>query len=69
MDPKWIEYINQGVKAANKKTTSSAQVVQKWKMMPTDFSEKEGDLTPTQKLKRNVVTDKYNALIEGIYAE
>ncbi len=69
VDPKWIEYINQGVKAANKKTTSSAQVVQKWKMMPTDFSEKEGDLTPTQKLKRNVVTDKYNALIEGIYAE
>ena len=42
-------------------------LVQKWKMLPADFSEKEGDLTPTLKLKRNVVTAKYEALIESIY--
>jgi len=67
--PKWKKYIDDGMKLANSKTTSSAQIVQKWKMLPVDFSEKAGDLTPTQKLKRNVVTEKYTALIDSIYAD
>lgn len=67
VDPKWTEYINKGMQEANKKTTSNAQVVQKWKMLPQDFSEKEGDLTPTMKLKRSVVTKKYAELIDEIY--
>ena len=57
------------MKAANKKTTSNAQIVQKWKLLPCDFSEKTGELTPTMKLKRSVVAEKYSALIEILYAE
>lgn len=68
-DPRWIEYINAGVKKGNSKTTSNAQIVQKWKWLPADFSEKAGELTPTLKLKRNVVSAKYQDLIESIYAE
>jgi long-subunit acyl-CoA synthetase (AMP-forming) len=34
-----------------------------------DFSEKAGDLTPTLKLKRSVVADKYRGLIEQMYME
>jgi len=68
-DPLWIEYINKGVKTGNSKTTSNAQIVQKWRMLPTDFSEKAGDLTPTLKLKRNVVAAKYAELIDLIYAD
>ena len=68
-DPLWKKYIDTGMKVANGKTTSSAQIVQKWKMLPVDFSEKAGDLTPTLKLKRNVVTEKYAALIDSIYAD
>ena len=67
-DPAWIKYFNDGMKVANGRTTSSAQIVQKWKLLPVDFSEKAGELTPTLKLKRNVVTDKYAALIDSIYA-
>ena len=67
-DPLWTKYINEGMKTANSKTTSNAQIVQKWKMMPRDLSEKAGDLTPTLKLKRNVVAIKYAALIDSIYA-
>jgi long-chain-fatty-acid--CoA ligase ACSBG len=67
--PKWKEYIDKGIKEANKKTTSNAQIVQKWVMLPVDFSEKAGDLTPTLKLKRNVVSDKYAQLIENMYAD
>jgi long-chain-fatty-acid--CoA ligase ACSBG len=66
-DPLWTKYVDQGVKTANGKTTSNAQIVQKWKWLPVDFSEKDGDLTPTLKLKRNVVAAKYEALIDSIY--
>jgi long-chain-fatty-acid--CoA ligase ACSBG len=68
-DPLWTKYVDEGVKAGNRKSTSNAQIVQKWRWLPTDFSEKAGDLTPTLKLKRNVAAKKYDALIESIYAE
>jgi hypothetical protein len=36
------------------------------RLLPTDFSEKAGDLTPTLKLKRSVVADKYKDLIDSV---
>ena len=68
-DPLWKEYVDKGVKTANSKTTSSAQIVQKWVWLPVDFSEKAGDLTPTLKLKRSVVNEKNLALIDSMYAD
>lgn len=67
-DPLWIKYINDGVKVANSKTTSSAQIIQKWTLLDTDFSERGGELTPTLKLKRNVTTEKYADAINQMYA-
>jgi long-chain-fatty-acid--CoA ligase ACSBG len=67
-DPKWSKYFDEGMKAGNSKTTSNAQIVQKWKLLAVDFSEKQGDLTPTLKLKRNVVTKKLADDIEALYA-
>jgi long-chain-fatty-acid--CoA ligase ACSBG len=67
-DPLWTEYVNKGVKVGNSKTTSNAQIVQKWAWLPVDFSEKAGDLTPTLKLKRKVATERNSAVIEGLYA-
>jgi len=67
-DPLWKQYVDAGVKTANSKTTSNAQVVNKWVWLPVDFSEKAGDLTPTLKLKRSVVDKKNSELIDSIYA-
>jgi long-chain-fatty-acid--CoA ligase ACSBG len=67
--PLWKKYFDDGTKKANSKTTSNAQIVQKWKLVLTDFSEKGGELTPTQKLKRKVAATKYDDLIESIYAD
>ena len=69
VDPLWKDYVDKGVKTANSKTTSNAQIVQKWVWLPVDFSEKAGDLTPTLKLKRSVVDAKYTDLIESMYKE
>jgi len=67
--PKWAAYIDAGMKTANKGNASSAQHVQKWKMLPVDLSEKEGDLTPTLKLKRSVVVKKYTSILDEMYGE
>lgn len=66
--PKFKEYFDNGVKAANAKATSRAQTVGKWTLLPTDFTEKGGELTPTLKLKRSVAAEKYSETIEGMYA-
>jgi long-chain-fatty-acid--CoA ligase ACSBG len=67
-DPLWAKYLTDGMKKANKKTESNAQIVQKWIILPCDFTEKTGELTPTMKLKRSVVAEKYHDLIEKMYA-
>jgi len=69
VDPLWKKCIDDAVKVANSKTTSNAQIIQKWTWLPTDFCERYGDLTPTLKLKRNVVTDKHASLIDTLYVE
>merc|ERR1712070_551285 len=64
---KWKEYIDAGIKQANGKATSQAQMVQKWSIILDDFSVPGGEMTATQKLKRNVVAKKYASEIEAFY--
>lgn len=68
LDPLWIDYIDRGMKAANAKAASRAQIVQKWKMLPLDLSEKMGHLTPTLKVKRMAVETAFKELIDCMYA-
>ena len=43
--------------------------VKKIAILPHDLSQEGGELTPTMKVKRNVVADKYAGDIEGLYAK
>jgi len=63
----WKDYFNKGMEEANKKATSRAQNVQKWTLLPTDFSENGRELTPTLKLKRKVTAEKYEDTIDKMY--
>lgn len=65
---KWKKYFDEGVVAGNAMATSRAQKIAKWSLLPTDFSEPGGELTPTLKLKRSVAQKKYSAEIEALYA-
>ena len=42
--------------------------VKKFEILPRDLSQEGGELTPTLKVKRNVVADKYDAAVEKLYA-
>jgi long-chain acyl-CoA synthetase len=41
--------------------------IKKFKILPHDLSQETGELTPTLKVKRNIVADKYEADIEALY--
>ena len=47
---------------------SKAEQVKKWSVLNTDFTIDGGELTPTLKVKRNVVMDKYGDEVDAIYA-
>jgi len=59
--------ILEGIQKVNRKAISSAQKVHKFMIAPQDFSLKGGELTPTMKLKRHVVEEKYKAQIREMY--
>lgn len=67
-DPKLKSYIDNGIQCANKLAASKAHYIQKWRIIPTSFSIKGGELTPTLKLKRGAIADKYKELIDKIYS-
>ena len=59
--------IDSAVAAANK-SVSHAEAIKKYRILPNDFTEESGEMTPTMKLKRNVITESYADDIEAIYA-
>jgi long-chain acyl-CoA synthetase len=48
------DHINKCVIETNKKSVSKATHIKKFKLLPVDFSQPGGELTPTMKLKRKV---------------
>mmetsp|Transcript_12522 Transcript_12522/g.22105 ORF Transcript_12522/g.22105 Transcript_12522/m.22105 type:complete len:781 (+) Transcript_12522:52-2394(+) len=69
-DKSIIELIQKAIETANangKVCPNNAFKIQKFCILPTNFSEQEGELTPTKKLKRKNVETKYHDLIEKIY--
>jgi long-chain acyl-CoA synthetase len=59
--------IDKHVEAINEKFARVEQV-KKVRVLPRDLSQEGGELTPTLKVKRNVVADKYANEIEALYA-
>ena len=44
------------------------ETIKKWKLLDHDLSVESGELTPSMKVKRNVVEDNYATLIDSFYA-
>ena len=60
------ELIQDHLDEINKKFAQVEQI-KKFEILPADLSQEGGELTPTLKVKRNVVADKYESDIEALY--
>jgi len=60
--------IEEGINKANKKAVSNAARVQKFKLLPLEFTVTGGELGPTQKLRRPHVMKMYKESIDEFYA-
>ena len=65
-DPDLLAEVDGAVKQANQ-AVSHAEAIRKFRILPVDFTEDTGELTPTLKVKRKVVAEKFADDIEAIY--
>ena len=66
-EEKLIEAIQAGVDEANAKM-SRVEQIKKFKVLPGDWAPGGDELTPTMKLKRRPIAEKYEAEIEELYS-
>ena len=67
-DPKVIELYNSIVEKYND-LFNPVEKVKKFELIETEWTINGGELTPTLKLKRKVIMEKYNDAVEHIYAQ
>jgi long-chain-fatty-acid--CoA ligase ACSBG len=65
--PKVIEAIQAAINRANENAIANFQKVQKFAILPAEFSIGSGEFSPTMKLKRNFVHEKYKNIIDELY--
>lgn len=61
-----VELIEAELKSVNQHLPSF-ETIKKFKLLPTDFTVEDGSLTPSLKLKRKVLTNRYESLIKEMY--
>ena len=69
-DAVWIDAVKVAIEKANsnpKVCLNNAFKIQKFMILPTNFSEEQGFLTPTKKMKRPVVEKHFTKQIEMMY--
>jgi long-chain acyl-CoA synthetase len=65
-DEQLVAEIQHAVDEANQ-AVSKAESIRKFAILPTDFTEQGGQLTPTLKLKRAVVMKDFESSVESLY--
>ena len=66
-DPELLAEIQAAVDDANQ-AVSRAESIRKFRILDTDFTEESGHLTPSLKVRRNVVLKDFSPDIEALYA-
>ncbi len=67
-NPKVSEYLQGRVEADCNSQVAKYQTIKKIKVLPVEFSVDGNELTPTMKVKRNVINDKYANDIAALYS-
>jgi long-chain acyl-CoA synthetase len=64
--PEFVSVLDQHVQERNQHL-ARYETIKAYRIIPESFSEKAGELTPSLKLKKKVIMDKYRDLIESMY--
>ncbi|MEA2599946.1 MAG: long-chain acyl-CoA synthetase [Acidobacteriota bacterium] len=67
-DPKVRTLLGQEVQTVNAGLAGFEKIVA-WELLSNEFTLETGELTPTQKVKRRVINQKYGEVIDRLYAE
>ncbi|GAA4920958.1 long-chain acyl-CoA synthetase [Actinomycetospora succinea] len=67
-DPDIRTEISAAIDDANR-AVSKAEAIKQWRILTSDFTEESGELTPTMKLKRNIIAEKRADDIEAVYEQ
>jgi long-chain acyl-CoA synthetase len=67
-NPKVQEAVGAAVARVNGEL-SHAEGIKKWSILPRDFSLDAEEITPTLKVRRRIIIEKYGDAIEALYAK
>jgi long-chain acyl-CoA synthetase len=67
-DPRVVARIQGAVDALNAKQASYSRI-KRFAILPRDFTQEAGELTPTLKVKRKMVSQKHRELLDSFYVE
>ena len=67
-NPEFRKLVGQEVETVNAGLAGFEKIVA-WELLPNEFTLETGELTPTQKIKRRVINQKYGEVIDRLYAE
>ena len=59
------DLVSKEIIRANEKTSSLQ--VRKFELIPKELDHEDGELTATQKIKRNVIIEQFSELVESMY--
>ena len=67
-NPVVLQAVSDAVAAANEQL-ARVQQVKRWRLLPVEWTAESEELTPTFKLKRRIIHNKYADVIDSLYAE
>ena len=67
LDQRFEAYVESAIEQTVNDDLARYEQIKKFTLLPEDFSQEAGELTPTQKLKRNVIIPKHENLIDAMY--
>jgi long-chain acyl-CoA synthetase len=63
----FLEYLKGEIDRVNR-TLARYETIKRFEVLPVEFSIETGEMTPTMKLKRRVVIERYSDVIETVYS-
>jgi len=66
--PEIVQFFTERIEK-NQQELAGFEKVKRFKLLAKQFTQEDGEMTPTMKLKRKVINDKYQQIIDSMYGE